>query len=131
MARFIQIICRFNSIVSISYHFSRLKLSKGSADIACFWNAPRYKWVLSTMEFELTITSLFVPFLAFSLFWGNCLYCLQNKSCDYQQNHRPRNSKLTLEATVELQMPSLRGWGVEKMFVSNSLTGDVWVILFS
>ena len=28
-----------------------------------------------------------------------------------------------------LQTPSLRGWGVEKMFVTNSLTGEVWVNL--
>ena len=47
---------------------------------------------------------------------------------DAQQNHRPQYSK-TSEATVVLQTPSLRGWGVEKMFVTNSLTGEVWVNL--
>lgn len=36
------------------------------------------------MEFELKITSLFVPFLAIFIVLGNCLYCLQNKSCDYR-----------------------------------------------
>ena len=45
------------------------------------------------MEFELTITSLFVPFLAFSLFWGNCLYCSQNKSCDYRRVAKSSTAK--------------------------------------
>ena len=40
-----------------------------------------------------------------------------------------RNIQKTSEATVVLQTPSLRGWGVEKMFVTNSLTGEVWVNL--
>ena len=48
---FIQITCRLiHSIVSISLHFSRLKLSKASTGIAHFWNVPRYKILLVAMD---------------------------------------------------------------------------------
>ena len=30
---------------------------------------------------------------------------------------------------LHIHTPSLTGWGVEKMFVTNSLTGEVWVNL--
>ena len=90
-------------------------------------------FILTKKEFELTITNLFAPSSwPFSLFWGNCLYCSQSKSCDYRRVVKSSTAKFKTDfrSHCRVTKPSLRGWGVEKMFVSNSLTGDVWVILF-